>query len=302
MGHLSRSTQFAKFLEKQSEQVIFFINEYSPAINYLRDKNFSYVIIPTINSTENWEKEYIQEYGIKIWVNDYLDTSSIQAQNIKSEGIKLVTFDDQGAGAALSDIHVAGLLFDQKVKLQGKKILNGFEYIVLNENIADYRRERTEINRIIVSMGGTDTYGVTIKVVELLRNLKNKITIVTGPGFQHMEELQNVIPQHFVLKENVPSLIREFSGYDLAVTGGGITPFEACAAGLPCIVIANEPFEIPVGKQLEHKGLCLFAGHHEAIRKETFNLSIDIQEMSKKGMQMLDVNAGKRIYNEIKML
>ena len=41
-------------------------------------------------------------------------------------------------------------------------------------------------------------------------------------------------------------MAEEMSRHDLAVTGGGMTPFEANAAGLPCIVVANETFEIQV--------------------------------------------------------
>ena len=302
MGHLFRSIYFSRYLQRQGEQTIFFINQYKPSFKYLDDQKINYEIVSLDDVTSNWEKELINRYSINTWINDRLDTDVAHARNVITEGARLITFDDRGTGATYADIHVAGLLFDDPELLLGKKKLNGFKYIILNEEIANYRHQRNDINRIVVSMGATDTHGATLKVIDILRNSSKEITVIAGPGFQHLEKLQETIPDHFTLKKNVPSLIEEFAKYDMAITGGGLTSFEACASGLPCIIIANEHFEIPVGRLLESKGLCCFAGHHEKIKKEVFDLTIDIKQMSINGMQMLDLDAGRRIYDEINKL
>ena len=302
MGHLFRSIHFARYLQRQGEHLIFFINKYKPAFKYLDDQKIDYLVVSLGDVTGNREKELINKYSISTWINDRLDTDSVHAKKIKSERIRLITFDDRGTGALYADINVAGLLFDNLDSLQGRKVLNGFKYIILNEEIVDYRYQRTGINHIVISMGATDTYGVTMKAIDILRNTSSEVTVIVGPGFQHSGKLEKTIPDHFTLKKNVPSLIEEFAKYDLAITGGGLTLFEACASGLPCIVIANEYFEIPVGRLLESKGLCYFAGHHENINHDVFDLSINIREMSYKGMQMLDLDACRRIYEEIKQL
>ena len=302
MGHLFRSIHFARYLQRQGERSIFFINQDKSAFKYLDDQKISYVVVSLDDVAGNWEKELIKRHSISTWINDRLDTDAVHAKKIKSEGIKLITFDDRGTGASYADIHVAGLLFDDLDSLQGKRILNGFKYIILNEEIAEYRHQRNDINRIVISMGATDTYGVTFKVIDILRNTPREITVIVGPGFRHSEQLQETIPDHFTLKKSVPSLIEEFAKYDMAITGGGLTLFEACASGLPCIVIANEYFEVPVGRLLESESLCYFAGHHEKINKDVFDQHVNIQEMSLKGMQMLDLDAGRRIYEEIKQL
>ena len=108
--------------------------------------------------------------------------------------------------------------------------------------------------------------------------------------------------EEFSIIDNVRSLVETFSGYDLAITGGGVTPFEANAQGLPCMIIANEYFEIPNGKLLDALGSSKFISHYKDLTKDNFlevYNSIDIQNMSSRGMESLTTNALDRIYQEI---
>ena len=59
-----------------------------------------------------------------------------------------------------------------------------------------------------------------------------------------------------------------------------MTPFEAASTGLPSIVIASEPFEIPVCKKLEKMGISKFIGYHKKINFEKIDLNLDIKKMS----------------------
>ena len=83
--------------------------------------------------------------------------------------------------------------------------------------------------------------------------------------------------------------------HDLAVTGGGVTPFEALAGGLPCIVIANEEFEIPVGKALEALGGARFAGHHSAFDLTSVFQRVDIDRMSQAALDAVDLDGVRRV-------
>ena len=143
---------------------------------------------------------------------------------------------------------------------------------------------RTSLSSIVVTLGGGDTYGVTIKVLEILKSMGKSATVIIGPGFKHFKELNSVVNESFELKSNVTSLINEFSKHDLAITGGGITPFEANASGLPCIVIANELFEIAIGNALDNLGASCFIGHHAAIASPLFKSDLPLEAMSIAGI------------------
>ena len=88
--------------------------------------------------------------------------------------------------------------------------------------------------------------------------------------------------------------------HDLAITGGGITAFEANASGLPAIVIANEIFEEQVGRHLDKLGGTKYAGHHT----EFIDFSLDIprlsiEEMSKLGIKNIELDGVKNVVGKI---
>ncbi|MFA9372813.1 MAG: hypothetical protein ACERKK_01530, partial [Poseidonibacter sp.] len=140
-----------------------------------------------------------------------------------------------------------------------------------------------------------------IKVLELLKKHKIKATIHVGPSFQDTEKLQELICSDYEVINFVPSMIEEFFKYDLAITGGGVTPFEANAAGLVCLIIANELFEIQNGEYLDSIGASKFLGYYKDIDERLFsNLnSLDIVTMSKNGINQLNTMGAEKIYKEI---
>ncbi len=302
MGHLFRMLNFAKYLNEQNEDVVFLVNAHQPAITIINGNGFDHEIVPLRDLRSNWERHLIQKYGIDIWVNDRLDTNAIHSQNVKDTRVKLVTFDDRGDGVAMADLHVAALVFEAIHTLSGRKVLSGVRYLILNKDIDTYRRRRLGLNKIVVSMGGSDTYGVTIQVVEALKNSQIPVTVIVGPGFDHMEQLLQMMPDHFKLRVNVPSLVEAFAEFDLAITSGGVTPFEVCASGLPCIVVATEEFEISVGENIEKMGAGIFAGYYQQMKKIMLDQTINIDRMSKQAMSSVDTKGVDRVYKEIMAL
>ncbi len=301
MGHLFRMLNFAKYLKKQNENFIFIINDNDKTKNILNEFNYKFEVVDLNDITNNWEENIIDEYNIKYWINDRLDTKKQHALNIKDIDIKLITFDDLGNGAKYSDINICGLFFNNN-SLEGKKILKGVKYLILNDEIDKYKKQRKTLNNILVTIGGSDTYGVTIKVVKLLKKYDIKAAIHIGPSFAHKKELEAILTDDYELINFIPSLIEEFSKYDLAITGGGITPFEANASGLPCLIIANETFEIANGEFLDDIKSSKFIGHYNKIGKKYFkNLqNIELKFMSKNGLDKLNTKAVAKIYKAIK--
>jgi spore coat polysaccharide biosynthesis predicted glycosyltransferase SpsG len=171
--------------------------------------------------------------------------------------------------------------------------------MILNPEIELYRRHRDSLTSILVTMGGADTYGVTIKVAQWLRNNAMHATIVTGPAFQHQDELDTILKGKtegsLTHRGSVASLAQEMASHDIAITGGGVTPFEACAGGLPCIVIANEDFEIPVGRALEKLGCARFAGHHSTFDLAPAFEGLPIGTMSRAALDAVDLEGVRRV-------
>ncbi len=300
MGHLFRMLNFTKCLDSKKEKYIFLINDNKKTKDILEKENLKFEVINLKDFYSDWETNLIKKYDIKYWINDRLDTDIRHSENVKKNNIKLITFDDLGRGSGLSDINVCGLFFN-KIGLEGKKVLKGTDYLILNNEIDKYKKERTNINNILVTLGGSDTYGVTIKILKLLKKYNIKATIHIGPSFIHKKELELELTRNYKVISYIPSLIEEFSKYDLAITGGGITPFEANASGLTCLIVANELFEIPNAEFLDSINSSKFIGYYKKIDESIFsNLNdLDIRYMGQNGMKSLNTKAVEKIIMEI---
>lgn len=303
MGHLFRMLNFAEYLKNKNENFIFLINDNEKTKNILHEKNINFEVVHLSDYESSWESTFIKKYDINYWINDRLETHIEHAKNVLKNSCQLITFDDLGSGAKLSDINICGLFFNTET-IEAKKVLKGAEYLILNNEINQFKKERSEIKNILVTLGGSDTYGVTIKVLKLLKKYNFKATIHVGPSFEHIDELKQELTDNFELIHFIPSLIEEFSQYDLAITGGGITPFEANASGLPCLIIANELFEIANGEFLDSIHSSKFLGYYKSINEEVFEniFKLNIKEMSKQGLLTLNSKAVDKIYEEIKKL
>lgn len=300
MGHLFRMLNFAKYLKEKGNSFVFIVNDNDKTKDILKANSINFEVIDLEDFSSDWESNIIEKYNVLYWINDRLDTNKHHSIKIQNSSIKLITFDDLGSGAKLSDLNICGLFFN-KNNIDGKKTLKGVEYLILNNEIDLYKKQRNKINNILVTLGGSDTYGVTVKVLRLLKKYNIKATIHTGPSFAHKEALAKELTKDYNVITFVPSFIKELKKYDLAITGGGITPFEANASGLPCLIIANEPHEINNAKYLNSIESSKFIGMYIAIEesniKDIFHLNIST--MSQNGLKNLDTNAVKNIYKKI---
>jgi len=299
---LFRALNLCEELRNRNIPFMIFTNHEDSSMSILKQRGLPFEVVNLGPENNDWQQSLIRKHGIALWIDDRLDTVLDHAGQVKSCGIPLVTFDDRGSGAVLADLNVAALSFDETELLHGRRVRRGARYLVLNPEIAVYKRIRTSQNSIVVSMGGSDTYGVTIKVMKLLKSARRDATVIIGPAFQHVKELEEVMDDGFIVKRAVPSLMEEFSHHDLAITGGGITPFEANAAGLPCVVIANEDFEIQVGLGIARLGGAMFAGHHTAIQARLLSEPLPIEVMSTSALQQIDLNGAARVVDEIEAL
>jgi len=297
MGHFFRALTIYDYFKAYGERAIIIINDDKVSVRMLDSKKMPYEIVCYNDLTSNWEKKIIHKYQVDMWLLDKFETDLELAIHVKAEGVLLVAIDDCGEGSQMLDIHFCSMLFHN---IRGKNIYSGKDYLILNPEIARYRKLREEKKRILVTLGGSDTYGVTVKVVRFLKKLNLVADVVIGPNFRHKKVLLQETGSQFIVYETVPSLIAKFYEYDLAITGGGVTCFEANASGLPCIIIANELHEIEIGKYLAGFHGARFAGYYQNLSQKDFDIgSINIREMSKAALQAVKLDGLDNIYRVI---
>ena len=303
MGHLFRSFQYINYMEKCGIKYIYLINDDEPSLEILRSRNIPYILVDFSDHESNWEAEIAKEYHIKVWINDKFDTHKRMGERLSNiSGMTFCAIDDVGEGAVYADLFFAGIVYPTLKSMPGKKNFGGSEYIILNPELEQYKRKRENVQNIIVTLGGSDPFGATVEVVEELKDVGYEVDIVVGPNFAYMNELKKITPERFNIFQHVPSLMRMFFSYDLAITGGGVTCCEACASGLPCVIIANAPHEVNTGKYIESLQLGIYAGEHgtwdRKILKEIEQ--IPIADMSQRGMNCFRIDAIEKIFCEIR--
>lgn len=297
MGHFYRALIIAEYLRKAGESSVVLINDDDISVRLLKAKEILYEVVDYYNEKDNWEAAIIQKYGVDVWLLDKFKTGIPMVQHVKATGIILAAIDDSGEGAVYTDLHFCSMIFNN---LRGNHIYSGMDYLILNPDIVKYRRQRLKLGKIVITLGGSDTYGVTIRIVHLLKELGYSGDIIIGPNFQHNDMLEMELNSQFSVYRTVPSLIEKFQEYDLAITGGGITCFEANASGLPCIIVANEPHEIEVGKYLASFHGAKFAGYYKNVSKKDIRIDdINISEMSEYAMRAIPLTGMDNIYRII---
>ena len=301
MGHLFRAMNLIHALEQRGQKYILLVNQDEKALRILEENHITPMVVDLWDTQSDWEGGLIAKYQIRVWLNDRLDTCAETAKHVKNAGILLYTIDDMGEGAAYADGNFASLIFEHIEDVPGKRVYAGSDYLILNPEIAAYRRERKEIKNILVTLGGSDTYGVTLEVISFLKKWQQeradkKVTILLGPGAAIREEVENAIKDtDFTLVFGVPSLMAYFAEFDLAITGGGVTPLEAAASGLPCLIVANELHEIQIGRHMERIGSAVFAGYYKEMNLERIKEIEDVGAMSRSGMEQVSLQGAQRI-------
>lgn len=295
MGHYYRQQNVIHELRNNGIDCVLLFNDDFKTKQLIKNNKQTYEVVDLWDYHSNWESAIAAKYQAKLWINDRMDTVEQHVCNVKSNHIPVITFDDCGSGGAVSDVNIAPMTFTPL----GKNALQSSDYLILNKDIDKYRRIRNQLKSVIVTLGGSDTYGVTLKVVEILKFLGITGTVVCGASFMHQDKLYKLCDNSFTLLFDVPSLIAELSKYDLAITGGGITAFECAALGLPNIIIANEVHEIAIGEYLHNLGASIFAGYHTNIDQTIFARNLDIKCMSECGINNINTNG---LENVIKII
>ena len=299
MGHLFRAINLINELNARGLCSIIYINNNEKSIKIIEQRGISYRVVDLNNFHSRWEKEVITKDCIKVWINDRLDTRISHVKKLKDNSVKVISFDDFGDGSKEVDLNIVGLYFTDPSKVNGLNKCIGVRYLILDSDIDLYKKKRNRIETILVTLGGSDTHGVTVNVINQLKKLDIRATILLGPSFNHYDALEKVIDTSFKVIKNVPSLAKEFANYDLAITGGGITAFEAAASGLPVLMIANEIFEIPICETLQNLGIGIYIGKYDKFQITNSHFRIPVERMSRKGMELISPFGAVHVVDEI---
>lgn len=149
--------------------------------------------------------------------------------------------------------------------------LLGPRFALLRPEFSTPQRERPlgPARRILISLGGSDPDGQTPKAVEALSGLGAGVeaVVVLGAANSHEEAARkNVPPGASVRFERDVSDMRALMAWaDCAVLAGGVTALEACASGLPAILMTLAENQVEPARALDAAGAAELAGEGRLI-------------------------------------
>ena len=241
-----------------------------------------------INVAEDIGQEisYIQSIQPDVIIVNMLKNDIERLEFFKQSSKLLVTIDDSGAAAKLSDIRINPLYYTDGA-------INEPEYIALGkEFISANKKDKTikgEVGNILVTQGGADTYGFTPKIISALSEIEETIhiNVVIGPAFKNFEELNEAVKRSkrcFNLLYNVHNMCQLIQNADMVITGGGNTMFEIACLGIPALVVCGDTFEEETAGRMEKWGI---------VENMGFGLNVSQKEILEKA-ELLIKDAKKR--------
>jgi UDP-2,4-diacetamido-2,4,6-trideoxy-beta-L-altropyranose hydrolase len=294
MGHIYRTLNLADAMSSWAK-VSFVTRGDSIAAIKLAEK------YPT-KTTKNDDEEYTLLKAIHpdVVIVDKLNTDGAYMRRLKTTNRVLVSFDDCGEGVNQADI-AFNVLYQCEKKKQGSTIVfTEPSYAIINPHFSETRKkERIGAIRILVTLGGADTLGLTQTVIETLDSLSEEFTITTviGPAFKHYKEIDKAVTAciHKIdVRLNISDMWNVMAESDLAISAGGNTLFELAATGTPAIVLCEELFELETADRMMEAGTCENLGYSKPLDEKRLKLTAQkmINDPDKRKSMGL---AGKRL-------
>lgn len=305
MGHIMRTLVLANNLSKVHN--VFYIcridkklmDKYEAGIELIKKNGFNVIEI----NEENLKKEMKNIKGDCIITDSYeVDEEYF---NICKNNFKIsVYLDDEN----ICDYFNVDLLINQNVyakqfhyKVNDNTILMlGPQFIILREefcNIIQKNIPKT-VENIMVTVGGSDNYNITEKIINKLKHTNYKLHVVVGPGFKFKDNLKKYESSFVNLYFNA-NMCELMKKSDICISSCGTTLYELAAVGIPTIGLVVAENQIIAAKAMDKLNLIKLSTIENL---ENIVKSLDYikrKQLSKNSNELVDGKGIYRIIDEI---
>ena len=189
----------------------------------------------------------------------------------------------------------------------------GWEWAPLRREFSEpVEREPHDTPKVLVTMGGSDPAGMTLKAVAALDGLAEDFdtVVILGAAFSHDDALQEILAgtrRRFDIRRNVADMRGLMVRADLAVASFGVTAYELAAMGVPTVYLCLTSDHAESASALVDAGMAVSLGVHENVSTEDLAESVrslltdpDRRErMSQSARKKVDGRGAQNIAREI---
>jgi spore coat polysaccharide biosynthesis predicted glycosyltransferase SpsG len=249
-----------------------------------------------IQRLQHHEVRRLDDWGerdLDVVVLDWLDTSREDVASFLEKGIRVVTFEDQGPGAALADAVISDM-YPVGRKIRGREYV-GPDYTVLRpEFLAVHPKPvQPDVDRVLVTFGGTDPAHLTEKFTPLLTG-DYELRVIVPPG-----RTLGDLPAHATVVDE-PHMAYEMSKADLIVTSAGRTLYEAAACRTPAVSLSQNHRE---ARHLHRGRAAVYLGDGREVSEKGFAISVNYlirdmgwrRELADEAAKLVDLRGTERV-------
>lgn len=221
--------------------------------------------------------------GVRLAITNFRHITNNQVVALAQEGIRVVCVDEWGRKHLDCDVVLNPSLVQSRYHYTSDhpsfRLYTGTQYLALSPEFANWhaqtRRFEGEIGSVVISMGGMDRTGATLKIAQALLTLGTNVDthIVVGAGFRWTTALQRLMQKsrsnRWRIHRNVLNLASLFAASDVAFTAGGNTLAELACVGTPAIVAYEDEHELEQGEAFEKEGFGRVIGRGISVSAET---------------------------------
>lgn len=173
-------------------------------------------------------------------------------------GVPCATVHDLGLGAVASDLAIDGSLVTRR-RWSARATLVGPRFAVLGLRPRSGRRRRhtTRVRRILVSLGGGDNSVLVRTIVRALREALPDVRITVPRGFGRPAAVEALATEGVEVVAAPHGLADLLDAADIGVVAGGVTLYEAAAAGLPVVALPIVTAQRPTVQAFGRAGLAV---------------------------------------------
>jgi len=251
MGHVFRSLAIADVLRGNTRAEIAFLMSaaHEPGVRTVTDHGYD---VRTVGPGVPECLEAIREFAPDILINDLpaLDETYLrEVSHLPTTTVNLVdTPDDLHSTETYEHLIVSVMSEEQRTP---ESFYGGPEYAILREHFRGRPKVvREDARLVLLSFGGSDPQGLTVKAARALAALPSAVELVavTGPAFSDPRALESSLPdlarplriEREVGGDRLAELMLEA---DLMVGSGGMSVYEIAALGTPGVVLAQNERE-----------------------------------------------------------
>lgn len=201
----------------------------------------------------------LRQEKMDVLVTDLIAPSEHYLARLKQTGVRLISIDEIGSITFPSDLvfNCNSVSPARNYRTSnGTKVFIGQEYALLKEEFCNPEAipVRQAVRKILVTCGGTDMKGLSLKALQALQPLSQalEIVFVQGLDFKFRQELAQLLAKMTTITvlKNVKEMRSTMQSADIAVAAGGTTMYELAALGVPAVILGQYRHQDEFASQL----------------------------------------------------